>query len=664
MKRTSDGKFLVQIRIGDGKGSGIRPSFAVVAPDEPTFKARLGVMTELCRLLVQKGRLVEAKPALVMLAEAGDDFDGVVDGIRRGFDEPVADKPKGYAEMTFLQFGEEWTSGRMFKRFRGMHKIRAKKPKSVEDDKRRIEFVASVVGPVLMRDFSLDHFEAVMAAIPESAESDSSRRSMAQVMSWLLRRAINLRVRTDFPLSAGCLPTVTSHREFQLLYPREDKQLLACVDIDLFDRAFYGFSVRNGCRKQNFLDLRWQDIDFIDGQVWVPDTKTGKPMAFDLEPGCVRALRALKLIADESYARAEDRPGANVPQSATIFPQWHPDTIAKRFRKHLRLALGEDARAQLFETTTHQRPIEYHDLRASFITFALANNRTEEWIRERSGHTTSQMIARYRRPRVAKLALRDWLPLDVALGLDALALPAQPVQAASEQPEQGHQHDHAQGTADHSLPPALAAAPRPQLEDGGETARALLALGDEPAEGLDEIGLAGFEGELPQAAEVLGGELAHEPTPLPAAPATPPAGARELPGRVATGVATGVFVDSTDDEGNSMKQDLSEGTPGWIRTTDQRIRNQARSALTTHVRDVSPVTCTPTRTSPQDDAGRLPVSALTEADYARLVELTLAAREPDLLSRVATDWALLKTSRETQSNVTSLLVERRRRGAR
>jgi hypothetical protein len=65
----------------------------------------------------------------------------------------------------------------------------------------------------------------------------------------------------------------------------------------------------------------------------------------------------------------------------------------------------------------------------------------------------------------------------------------------------------------------------------------------------------------------------------------------------------------------------------------------------------------------QDAAARLPVSVLTEQDYARLAELALAAREWELLSRVARDRALIEESRETRSNVTSLLVERRKRGA-
>ena len=112
-----------------------------------------------------------------------------------------------------------------------------------------------------------------------------------------------------------------------------------------------------------------------------------------------------------------------------------------------------------------------------------------------------------------------------------------------------------------------------------------------------------------------------------------------------------------------MELGLLDGTPGGIRTPDQLIRNQPVTALTQHERDTSRASCTRTNASAHDAANRLPVSGLTEADYARLVELVLEAREPELLSRVARDWALLARSRQTESNVTQLLVERRRRGA-
>jgi integrase len=36
-----------------------------------------------------------------------------------------------------------------------------------------------------------------------------------------------------------------------------------------------------------------------------------------------------------------------------------------------------------------------HDSRATFITIALANGKTEQWVTDRTGHKSSQMVARY-----------------------------------------------------------------------------------------------------------------------------------------------------------------------------------------------------------------------------------------------------------------------------
>jgi hypothetical protein len=63
----------------------------------------------------------------------------------------------------------------------------------------------------------------------------------------------------------------------------------------------------------------------------------------------------------------------------------------------------------------------------------------------------------------------------------------------------------------------------------------------------------------------------------------------------------------------------------------------------------------------RDAAEALPVSALRAADYERLAELALRAGEWEVLARVAHDRALIAEAQASRSNVTSLLVERRRR---
>ncbi len=74
-------------------------------------------------------------------------------------------------------------------------------------------------------------------------------------------------------------------------------------------------------------------------------------------------------------------------------------------------------RSELFERTASRQPIRLHDLRATFVTVSLANGKTEQWVMDRTGHKSSQMIALYaRQARTwAELNLGPLLPLDTLL---------------------------------------------------------------------------------------------------------------------------------------------------------------------------------------------------------------------------------------------------------
>lgn len=90
-------------------------------------------------------------------------------------------------------------------------------------------------------------------------------------------------------------------------------------------------------------------------------------------------------------------------------------SIAVQLREGLKQA--GVTRAQLFEQSGKRIRLRAHDLRATFITLALMNGRTEDWVRTRTGHKTSQMIARYRREAAtaAELALGCLHPLHEAI---------------------------------------------------------------------------------------------------------------------------------------------------------------------------------------------------------------------------------------------------------
>ncbi|MBX3192081.1 MAG: hypothetical protein KF819_34140, partial [Labilithrix sp.] len=92
--------------------------------------------------------------------------------------------------------------------------------------------------------------------------------------------------------------------------------------------------------------------------------------------------------------------------------KWDPKTRHKDEVGDLRTA-GVD-RAELFERSAARQPIRLHDLRATFVTVSLANAKTEQWVTDRTGHKSSQMLSTYtRQARTwAELGLGALQPLD------------------------------------------------------------------------------------------------------------------------------------------------------------------------------------------------------------------------------------------------------------
>jgi hypothetical protein len=85
--------------------------------------------------------------------------------------------------------------------------------------------------------------------------------------------------------------------------------------------------------------------------------------------------------------------------------------LAENLRDRLKLAGVQ--RPQLYLRNEHRLALRAHDLRASFVTVALANGKTESWVADRTGHLSSQMINRYKRWARGhqEQNLGDWVPL-------------------------------------------------------------------------------------------------------------------------------------------------------------------------------------------------------------------------------------------------------------
>jgi integrase len=70
----------------------------------------------------------------------------------------------------------------------------------------------------------------------------------------------------------------------------------------------------------------------------------------------------------------------------------HVERLSEQLRADLE-RVGVN-RPQSLERSAVRQPVDAHDLRATFITISLATGKTETWIMDRTGHTTSAMVNR------------------------------------------------------------------------------------------------------------------------------------------------------------------------------------------------------------------------------------------------------------------------------
>jgi integrase len=301
---------------------------------------------------------------------------------------------------TFRAFAQKWTSG-------DLHREYPDHVADVDQDKnasRLKTYVYPVIGGFTLAEITLDHCEDVLRRIPPQKSRDT-RRHVAQLMVRIFNLATYpSRLLAHSPLPRGFLPKRGPRKALSYVYPEEDAKLLGCTrDVPLVNRLLYGFLCREGMRSGEALSLTWSDLDLDHGAVRLDENKTDDARAWALDAGVVRAL---------AWWRKRVPHEAKDPVFPGISNAGH---LADGFRAHLELAGVK--RPELYERSKARRPVRLHDCRATFITLSLANDKTEGWVTDRTGHKSSGQVATYRRTArtAAELELGALLPLDKAI---------------------------------------------------------------------------------------------------------------------------------------------------------------------------------------------------------------------------------------------------------
>lgn len=344
----------------------------------------------------------------------------LMDGVLKGNEHPSPPSLPRSASMTVKEFGETlWTNNELARRFQG----RVRNIDHTENIRRMkvhvypVIFKGRSIGDTPLDEFTLDHAEYVLA---QEKLPRGSLRHVAQCLHRLFKLAVfpaRMIVQTPFP--PGWLPAPKERRARAFLYPSEDAQLMACTKVPLVVRLFLGFSAREGVRRSNVVNLRWTDL-VLDGladgggSAVIDRSKNGSDVYWALDPGTAEALRRWRRICP---SRIWVFPAAALPghRAKRENLPLRVDHIAGKLRDGLKEA--GVTRSKLFQNDDKRMHIQAHDLRATFVTLALAGGKTEDWVRIRTGHCSSNMIAKYRRDAdtVKELKL-GWLqPLHLVL---------------------------------------------------------------------------------------------------------------------------------------------------------------------------------------------------------------------------------------------------------
>jgi integrase len=288
-----------------------------------------------------------------------------------------------------------WTDGELRRRFPDVVEVTC--DQYAGDVKSKLaRYVLPIVGRVPVASFALGDAQRVMERLPGNL-SKSTRKHTANFMRRVLTFAVYpLQLIATNPIPANFIPKAGRGRERNMLFVDEDRALLGCTATPIVLRLLFGFQAREGMRRNEVCSLEWRDVDLKRGWVYLDKNKTDEPRDWPLDPDVVEALARWRALTPKArYVFGDDKP----------FPtSWYVRGVDGTRRKiglakELRACLARAGvrRPQLHEATTERMVVGTHDLRATFVTLALARGKSEGWIRRRTGHTTPSMIERYRR---------------------------------------------------------------------------------------------------------------------------------------------------------------------------------------------------------------------------------------------------------------------------
>jgi integrase len=333
-----------------------------------------------------------------------------------------------HARVTVEDFGEMWTEGKLFEKYGEVRGLKVKK--SASDDRNRLrKNIYPYIGKKAVADVTEDDVQDALARAAAKAAKErgkpwrqSQKRHVYQVTRRLFDLAIKPgKLRKDNPVSIDLLPRKDPPKLYAFLYPNELLKLLACTDVPLARRVYYAMAVYTGLRKGSLRVFTRRSLDFEHNAITSLVSKTGIGQMFAQADPFLPGLASLMTLLQQ-YCELRGIDAVSIqPIVSPVDLGCKRNGEAKALRDDLRLA--GITRELLFTQTDTVEPLRFHDLRATFVTWARRAGKGDGWISDRTGHITKEMMNRYDRgARV--LADLQYEPFpDISAAIPELTLP-------------------------------------------------------------------------------------------------------------------------------------------------------------------------------------------------------------------------------------------------
>jgi integrase len=339
---------------------------------------------------------------------AGASTKALTDAVRAaemllGGEIPVAGQPKA---LTFQQAGEWWTSGGARRDF----------PDHVEEitqehrdgsAARLTRAVYPVIGDRPIAELTRADCDAVMRQIPVVKGRKELSRSTRRQYALLMTRIFGLAELAGYiersPLPRGWAPRPNDDKRFPIMYPAEDRAFLGTTTIPLWARLYFGYLHREGGRRSEAVALRRGAIDSAHQTVTLDVNKTDHSRPWKLAPGVVEALETS--FARRGGVKPADRVFVDENGGAV-----NVDHLADKLRRWMQGAALD--RGDLYTEGPNKGQFGTHCFRRSFVTRSLALGKNEDFVRQRTGHKSDELL-KYRQASkgFAELDLGDVDPL-------------------------------------------------------------------------------------------------------------------------------------------------------------------------------------------------------------------------------------------------------------